>query len=211
MARMAIVDDQALVRAGLRLILETQPDLQVVGEGADGEEAVDLVMRERPDVTLMDIRMPRLDGIAATRSISGITKVVILTTYEQDEYVFAALSAGASAFLLKSAPPEDLIRAVRVVLSGEALLSPSVTRLLIHEFARRPARIPSREAIKDLTERETEVLLQVAQGLSNAEIATALHVGEATIKTHVAHLLDKLRLRDRVQAVILAYESGLVD
>jgi len=211
MARVAIADDQSMVRAGLRMILETQPDLEVVGEAADGVEAVELVMRERPEVTLMDIRMPRLDGIAATRAISGVTKVVILTTYEQDEYVFASLSAGASAFLIKSPPPEDLIRAVRVVLSGEALLSPSVTKRLIYEFARRPARIPSREAIKDLTEREAEVLLQVARGLSNAEIASGLHVSEATIKTHVAHLLDKLELRDRVQAVILAYESGLVE
>jgi DNA-binding NarL/FixJ family response regulator len=211
MARLAIVDDQAMVKAGLRMILETQPDFEVVGEAADGAEAVDLVMRERPDVTLMDIRMPTLDGIAATRSISGTTKVVILTTYEQDEYVFAALSAGASAFLLKSAPPEDLIRAVRVVLGGDGLLSPSVTKRLINEFAARHVRHPSREAIKELTERESEVLLQVARGLSNAEIASELHVSEATVKTHVAHLLDKLDLRDRVQAVILAYESGLVE
>ncbi len=210
MARVAIADDQSMVRAGLRLILEAQPDLEVVGEAADGVEAVELVTGELPDVTLMDIRMPRLDGIAATKQISSMTRVVILTTYELDEYVFAALSAGASAFLLKSAPPEELVNAVRVVMAGEALLSPSVTKRLIQEFAGRPERIPKREAIKGLTERELAVLHQVARGLSNAEIASELHVSESTVKTHVAHVLDKLGLRDRVQAVILAYESRLV-
>ena len=211
MIRVAIADDQALVRAGFRMIIESQPDMQVAGEAADGQEAIDLVRRERPDVTLMDVRMPRLDGIAATREVAGITRVVILTTYELDEYVFDALAAGASAFLLKAAPPEDLMRAVRVVASGDALLAPSVTRRLIQEFAHRPA--PASRKVKELdslTEREREVLHEVARSLTNAEIARRLHVSETTVKTHVAHLLDKLELRDRVQAVILAYEAGLV-
>jgi DNA-binding NarL/FixJ family response regulator len=208
--RVALADDQALVRAGFRMIVESQSDMQIAGEAGDGQEAIDLVRRERPDVILMDIRMPRMDGIAATRHVAALTRVVILTTYELDEYVFDALSAGASGFLLKAAPPEDLIRAVRVVASGEALLAPSVTRRLIEEFARRPeppARRP--KELASLTEREVEVLREVARGLSNHEIATKLHVSETTIKTHVAHLLDKLDLRDRVQAVILAYEAGL--
>jgi DNA-binding NarL/FixJ family response regulator len=211
MVRVAIADDQALVRAGFRLIVESQPDLQVAGEAADGQEAVELVRRERPDVTLMDIRMPRLDGIAATRQVVGLTRVVILTTYELDEYVFDALAAGASAFLLKAAPPEDLIRAIRVVASGDALLAPSVTRRLIEEFARRPEPVARKpEQLETLTERELEVLREIAGGFSNSEIGGRLHVSETTVKTHVAHLLDKLDLRDRVQAVILAYEAGLV-
>ncbi len=206
-----IADDQALVRAGFRLIVQSQPDLQVAGEAADGQEAIDLVERERPDVALMDIRMPRVDGIAATRQVSSLTRVVILTTFELDEYVFDALAAGASAFLLKAAPPEDLVKAIRVVAAGEALLAPSVTKRLIEEFAKRPepARNKSKQ-LETLTEREREVLGEVARGLSNAEIAQRLHVSETTVKTHVAHLLDKLGLRDRVQAVILAYEVGLV-
>jgi DNA-binding NarL/FixJ family response regulator len=193
------------------MIVESQPDMQVAGEAQDGQDAIDLVKRERPDVVLMDIRMPRMNGIEATRLVASITRVVILTTYELDEYVFDALSAGASGFLLKAAPPEDLIRAIRVVASGEALLAPSVTRRLIEEFAKRPE--PSERKPKELeslTERELEVLGEVARGLTNQEIATNLHVSETTIKTHVAHLLDKLDLRDRVQAVILAYEAGLV-
>jgi DNA-binding NarL/FixJ family response regulator len=209
--RVAIADDQAMIRAGFRLIVQSQQDMQVAGEAADGQEAIDLVRRERPDVVLMDIRMPHVDGIAATREVAGITRVVILTTFELDEYVFDALAAGASAFLLKAAPPEDLIRAIRVVAEGDSLLAPSVTRRLIEEFAKRPepsARKP--KELASLTEREQEVLREVARGLTNAEIATRLHVSETTIKTHVAHLLDKLELRDRVQAVILAYESGLV-
>jgi DNA-binding NarL/FixJ family response regulator len=209
--RVALADDQGLVRAGFRMIVESQPDMQVAGEAQDGQDAIDLVKRERPDVVLMDIRMPRVDGIEATRQVASITRVVILTTYELDEYVFDALSAGASGFLLKAAPPEDLIRAIRVVASGEALLAPSVTRRLIEEFAKRPE--PSERKPKELeslTERELEVLREVARGLTNQEIATNLHVSETTIKTHVAHLLDKLDLRDRVQAVILAYEAGLV-
>ena len=209
--RVAIADDQALVRAGFRMIVEAQPDMQVAGEAADGQEAIDLVRRERPDVVLMDIRMPRVDGIQATRQVAEITRVVILTTFELDEYVFDALAAGASAFLLKAARPEDLVHAIRVVAMGEALLAPSVTRRLIEEFAKRPeppARKP--KELDSLTEREREVLSEVARGLTNAEIAGRLHVSETTVKTHVAHLLDKLGLRDRVQAVILAYEAGLV-
>lgn len=211
MIRVAIADDQAMVRAGFRMIVQSQPDMQVAGEAADGQEAIDLVRRERPDVVLMDVRMPRLDGIAATRQVAGITRVVILTTFELDEYVFDALAAGASAFLLKAAPPEDLIKAIRVVAQGDALLAPSVTRRLIEEFAKRPE--PTNKKPKELgslTDRELEVMKEVARGLTNQEIANKLHVGETTVKTHVAHMLDKLELRDRVQAVILAYEAGLV-
>jgi DNA-binding NarL/FixJ family response regulator len=211
--KVAIADDQAMVRAGFRMIVGSQPDMEVAGEAGDGQAAIDLVRRERPDVILMDIRMPRMDGIAATRTITSAgtpTRVVILTTYELDEYVFDALAAGASAFLLKAAPPEDLIRAIRVVASGDALLAPSVTRRLIEEFAKRPEPQARRaKQLEVLTDREREVLREVASGFTNAEIASRLHVAETTVKTHVAHLLDKLELRDRVQAVILAYESGL--
>lgn len=211
MIKVALVDDQALVRTGFRMIVQSQPDMNVVGEATDGREALDLIRKERPDVVLMDIRMPNLDGIAATRQVSDSTKVVILTTYELDEYVFDALAAGASAFLLKAAPPEDLIRAIRVVAQGDALLAPSVTKKLIEEFAKRPERTISKsKELETLTDREREVMGEVARGLTNAEIAQRLHVSETTVKTHVAHLLDKLELRDRVQAVILAYESGLV-
>jgi DNA-binding NarL/FixJ family response regulator len=213
MIRVAIADDQAMVRAGFRMIVGSQTDMEVAGEAGDGQAAIDLVRRERPDVILMDIRMPRMDGIAATRTITSAgtpTRVVILTTYELDEYVFDALAAGASAFLLKAAPPEDLIRAIRVVASGDALLAPSVTRRLIEEFAKRPEPQARRaKQLEVLTEREREVLREVAGGFTNAEIASRLHVAETTVKTHVAHLLDKLELRDRVQAVILAYEAGL--
>lgn len=211
MIRVAIADDQAMVRAGFRMIVQSQADMQVAGEAADGQEAIDLVKKEKPDVVLMDVRMPRLDGIAATRQVAPMTRVVILTTFELDEYVFDALAAGASAFLLKAAPPEDLIKAIRVVAQGEALLAPSVTKKLIEEFAKRPE--PSNKKPKELatlTERELDVLREVARGLTNQEIAANLHVSETTVKTHVAHLLDKLALRDRVQAVILAYESGVV-
>jgi DNA-binding NarL/FixJ family response regulator len=209
--RIAIADDQAMVRTGFRMIVQSQPDMQVVGEAQDGREAVALIRKERPDVVLMDIRMPNLDGIAATRQVSDSTKVVILTTFELDEYVFDALAAGASAFLLKAAPPEDLIRAIRVVAQGDALLAPSVTKKLIEEFAKRPERISNKsKQLETLTDREREVMQEVARGLTNAEIASRLHVSETTVKTHVAHLLGKLELRDRVQAVILAYESGLV-
>lgn len=211
MIRVALADDQSLVRTGFRMIVQSQPDMEVVGEAADGQEAIDLVRKGRPDVVLMDVRMPRVDGIEATRQVAATTRVVILTTFELDEYVFDALAAGASAFLLKAAPPEDLIKAIRVVAQGDALLAPSVTKKLIEEFAKRPGpagRTP--KEMSTLTEREREVLKEIARGLTNAEIATRLHVSETTIKTHVAHLLDKLELRDRVQAVILAYESGLV-
>jgi DNA-binding NarL/FixJ family response regulator len=210
--RVALADDQAMIRAGFRMIVEAQADMAFAGEAADGQQAIELVRRERPDVMLMDIRMPRVDGIEATRQVAGKTRVVILTTFELDEYVFDALAAGASAFLLKAAPPEDLLKAIRVVASGDALLAPSVTRRLIEEFARRPEPAArSAKRLEGLTERELEVLKEVARGHTNAEIASRLHVAETTVKTHVAHLLDKLELRDRVQAVILAYEAGIVD
>jgi DNA-binding NarL/FixJ family response regulator len=209
--RVALADDQALVRAGFRMIVESQPGMEVAGEAADGQEAIELVRRERPDVMLMDIRMPRVDGIEATRQVAGATRVVILTTYELDEYVFDALAAGASGFLLKAAPPEQLIRAIEVVAAGNALLDPSVTKRLIAEFAKRPELARKRpKELSTLTEREQEVLLEIARGFTNAEIAGRLHVSETTVKTHVAHVLDKLDLRDRVQAVIVAYEAGLV-
>lgn len=212
--RVAIADDQGLVRAGFRMIVGSQPDMEVVGEAGDGQAAIDLVRREKPDVVLMDIRMPRVDGIAATQAISGgggsPARVVILTTFELDEYVFDALAAGASAFLLKAAPPEDLIQAIRVVAAGDALLAPSVTKRLIEEFAKRPKPAAKTTPLLNLlTDREREVLTEVARGLTNAEIAARLHVAETTVKTHVAHVLDKLEVRDRVQAVILAYETGL--
>ena len=210
--RVVIADDQAMVRAGFRMIVASQKDMEVAGEASDGQEAIELVRREKPDVVLMDVRMPRLDGIAATRQVADATRVVILTTFELDEYVFDALAAGASAFLLKAAPPKDLIKAIRIVAGGDALLAPSVTRRLIEEFARRPQPAAGKKPkqLESLTERELEVLREVARGLSNSEIAQRLHVSETTVKTHVAHLLDKLELRDRVQAVILAYEAGLV-
>ena len=211
MIKVAIADDQAMVRAGFRMIVQSQPDMEIAGEAADGQEAIDLVRRAKPDVILMDIRMPKLDGIAATKQVASMTKVVILTTFELDEYVFDALAAGASAFLLKAAPPEDLIQAIRVVAAGDALLAPSVTRRLIEEFAKRPEPTNKKpKELESLTERELEVLKEVARGLTNQEIAARLHVSETTVKTHVAHLLGKLELRDRVQAVILAYEAGLV-
>jgi DNA-binding NarL/FixJ family response regulator len=212
--RVLLADDQALVRAGLRRLLDEQPDIEVVGEAGDGRQAVAAVERLRPDVVLMDIRMPDLDGIEATRQLSRQrpgARVVILTTYELDEYVFDGLTAGACGFLLKHALPEEMIRGVRAAASGEALLAPSVTRRLIAEFTRRrPPALAVPPSLAGLTEREREVLRLVARGLSNQEIARTLQVSESTVKTHVAHLLDKLELRDRVQAVVLAYESGLV-
>ena len=211
--RIVVVDDEALVRAGFRMMLDAQPDIEVVGEAGDGRQAVEVARRLAPDVVLMDIRMPGLDGIDATRLLANSTRVVILTTYDLDQYVFEALAAGASGFLLKHVLPEDLVQAVRVVAAGEALLAPSVTRRLIEEFARRPAPAlsgPAPPELGSLTEREREVLVLLARGLTNAEIARRLHVGDATVKTHVAHVLDKLDVRDRVQAVILAYELGLV-
>ena len=215
--RVLIVDDQALVRAGFRMILDTQPDIDVVGEAADGHEAVRLAQLEHPDVVLMDIRMPALDGIAATRLLAGPEstlsgRVVILTTYDLDQYVFDALDAGASGFLLKDVRPEDLVEGVRLVAAGDALLAPSVTRRLIAEFANRyrPQR-PEPPSVSVLTAREVEVLVSVARGRTNAEVAQELFVSENTVKTHLSHLLDKLGLRDRVQAVIYAYETGVVE
>ena len=210
-----IADDQALMRAGFRMILEAEPDLEVVGEATTGHEAVAEAGRLRPDVVLMDVRMPEMDGIEATRRLldgNGDTKVVMLTTFDMDEYVYEAFRAGASGFLVKDVPPEQLIAGIRSVASGDALLAPSVTQRLIQEFVRRPPdgiRTPSPE-LSLLTAREVEVLEMVARGLSNGEIATELFVSETTVKTHVAHLLSKLGVRDRVQAVVFAYESGVV-
>jgi DNA-binding NarL/FixJ family response regulator len=212
--RVLLADDQAMVRTGFRLILESEPDIAVVGEAEDGVQAVAAVRELRPDVALMDVQMPVLDGLAATQQILDDselqTRVLILTTFERDEYIFTALRAGASGFLLKNAPPEDLIEAVRVVAAGNALLAPSVTRRLIAEFMKRPAATVQLEEMDRLTEREREILRLLAQGLTNAEIAARLFVGESTVKTHVSNVLSKLDLRDRVQAVVFAYESGLV-
>ncbi len=214
--RVLIVDDQALVRAGFRMILEAEQDIEVVGEAADGLEAIAEGQRLAPDVVLMDVRMPELDGIEATRRLlsNGAveTKVVMLTTFDMDEYVYDALRAGASGFLLKDVPPEQLIDGIRAVGNGDALLAPSITRRLIEEFVRSgPAQTERRPpALDELTARELEVLQLIARGLSNAEIAKELFVSETTVKTHVAHVLMKLNLRDRVQAVVLAYESGVV-
>ncbi len=207
-----LVDDQPLVRTGLRTLLEEEADIAVVGDAADGEEAVRAVAHLVPDVVLMDIRMPVLDGLEATRRITtggSAARIVILTTFDLDAYVFEALRAGASGFLLKDAPSDEIVRAVRVAAAGEALLAPSVTRRLIERFS---GHTPRAEAsrLRELTEREREVLLLVARGLSNGEIAQRLFLGETTVKTHVAHILDKLEVRDRVQAVVLAYEFGLV-
>ena len=211
--RVLIADDQALVRAGFRRLIDSEPGIEVVAESGDGLEAIDAACRTRTDVVLMDIRMPRLDGLEATRRLLARrpgTRVLILTTFDLDEYVFDALRAGASGFLLKDSPPEQLIAAIHVVAGGEALLAPSITRRLIEEFARRPAARDRPAALDELTARELEVLRLLARGLSNAEIAAELILGEATVKTHVANVLMKLGLRDRVQAVVLAYESGLV-
>jgi DNA-binding NarL/FixJ family response regulator len=209
-----IVDDQALVRAGFRMILDAESDLVVVGEAADGEEAVIAARRHSPDVVLMDVRMPGMDGLEATRRLLGgrsASRVLVLTTFDQDEYVFEALRSGASGFLLKDTPPEELVAAIRIIAAGEALLAPAVTGRVIEEFARRPARdVSPPPGYDELTAREREVLELIARGNSNAEIARQLVVSETTVKTHVAHVLGKLRLRDRVQAVVLAYESGLV-
>jgi DNA-binding NarL/FixJ family response regulator len=215
MIRVMLVDDQAMVRAGFRMIVESEPDITVVGEAADGRAAVELAGRCDPHVVLMDVRMPHMDGIEATALITATPtppRVLILTTFDLDDYVYAALRAGASGFMLKDAPAEQLIEAVRVVARGDALLAPSVTRLLIEEVARRPAVDPSATlaGFDDLTERELDVMRLVAKGMSNAEIAEALYLGEATVKTHVGRILAKLDLRDRVQVVVVAYESGLV-
>ena len=216
MTRVLIADDQALVRSGFRVLIESAADLEVVGEAADGEQAVDLARETEPDVVLMDIRMPGMDGLEATSVICGpggvgSARVIILTTFDLDEYVFGALRAGASGFLLKDTDPEDLLDAIRVVAAGEALLAPAITRRLIEEFVRRPD--PHRtapEALSALTEREREVLGLVGQGLTNGEIATELVISPATAKTHVSRVMMKLAARDRAQLVIAAYESGLV-
>ena len=214
MISVLLADDQAMVRAGFRLILSAEPDISVAGEADDGIQAVAAARRLRPDVTLMDVRMPRLDGIAATRQLlkdgPAPTRVVVLTTFDVDSHVYEALRAGASGFLLKNAPPEDLVQAIRLVAAGAALLDPAVTRRVIEEFARSPDTGPPPSEVNQLTDRELEVLHLVARGLSNAEIAATLVVSEATVKTHVARMLDKLRLRDRVQAVVYAYEHGLI-
>ena len=212
--RLLVADDQELVRAGFAAVLRTQPDFEGVGEAADGREAVDQVRRHRPDVVLMDVRMPRVDGIAATREICGprsTTRVLILTTFDLDEYVLAALRAGASGFLLKDAPRDSLYAAVRTVAAGDALLAPSVTRRLIQHYVR--AADPPTDLLRRLdtmTDREREVLVLVARGLTNGDIAAALHLGEPTVRTHVGRIYTKASVRDRAQAVVFAYESGLV-
>ncbi len=215
MIRVMLVDDQAMVRVGFRMIIETEADLTVVGEATDGREAVDMVDRCRPDVVLMDVRMPRMDGLEATAIVTArpdAPRVLMLTTFDAEDYVYTALRSGASGFLLKDAPAEQLIEAIRVIHRGDALLAPSVTRILIAEVARRPTvdRSAAAPGIDELTDRELEVMRLLARGLSNAEIAEALFLGEATVKTHVGRVLAKLDVRDRVQAVVVAYESGLV-
>ena len=212
MIRVVIADDQPLVRTGLRMILSTEPDIEVVGQAADGSEAIAVCAETKPDVVLMDVRMPEVDGIEATRRIGtqeNPPRVLVLTTFDLDDVVYDALRAGASGFLLKDAPEERLTMAIRVVADGGAMFAPSVTRRLIEEFASRPAVIPG-PSLDALTERENEVLCQMARGLSNTEIGQVLFVSENTVKTHVARILMKLGLRDRVQAVVVAYESGLV-
>jgi DNA-binding NarL/FixJ family response regulator len=217
MIRVLVADDQALVRGGFRVLVDSAPDLEVVAEAADGRAAVEAALDQRPDIVLMDIRMPELDGLAATREItsrdpSGEIRVIVLTTFDLDEYVFAALRAGASGFLLKDTPPADLLAGIRLVAAGDALLSPRVTRHLIEEFVRRPEQAPKppTSELDDLTDRELQVLSLVARGLSNAEIAVQLHVTPATAKTHLSRLLMKLGARDRAQLIVTAYETGLV-
>jgi len=214
--RLLLVDDEAMVRTGLRLILETEDDLRVVGEAATGVEAIEQASRLNPDVVLMDVRMPRMDGVEACRRLveASNAKVVILTTFDLDEHLFSAIRAGACGFLLKASPPEELVSAIRAANDGKALVEPRMTRRLLDEFARRPAMVPSGEIpsrLGELTERELDVLREVARGLSNVEIGERLYIGEATVKTHVTHILSKLGLRDRIQAVVLAYESGLIE
>jgi len=215
--RVAIADDQALLRGGFRLLVDAAEDMEVVGEAADGAQAIELVAREHPDVVLMDIRMPVIDGIEATRQITGkpdgaTTRVLILTTFDLDEYVYAALRAGASGFLLKDTRPEELLAGIRTLAAGEALLAPSVTRRLIAEFVQRPdgSPVPVAIELKDLTQRELEVLVEVSRGLSNADIAARLNISAATAKTHVSRLLMKLHAHDRAQLVVAAYESHLI-
>ena len=217
MIRVLLVDDQALVRAGFRMILEAEEEIDVVGEATDGREAIEQVQLRHPDVVLMDIRMPGLDGLEASRKIIAgegerAPKILMLTTFDLDEYVYEALRAGASGFLLKDTPPEQLVAAIHVVAGGEALLAPSITRRVISEFVKGSGPQPAAQfpRLNDLTARELEVLRAIARGLSNAEIARELFVSETTVKTHVARVLMKLHLRDRVQVVVLAYEAGVV-
>jgi DNA-binding NarL/FixJ family response regulator len=213
MIEVLLVDDDQLMRAGLRMIIEQTRDLSVTAEAGNGEEAVAAARRHRPAVVVMDVRMPVMNGIEATRQITTAgegPRVLILTTFELDEYVFSALQAGASGFILKRSPPEQLIEAIRTVAAGEALLSPSVTRRLIAEFASRPDRVEN-PRFGQLTDREREVLIEVAHGLSNEEVAETLFISENTVKTHVKRVLTKLEARDRVQAVVMAYEGGLMD
>ncbi len=217
MIRLLIADDEAMVRKGLRLVLEAEEDLQVIGEAADGAEAVEEALRLRPDVVLMDVRMPRMDGVEACRRLTAgrDTKVVILTTFDLDEHLFATVRAGASGFLLKASRPEDLVAAIRAAHAGDALVEPRMTKRLLEEFARspghpaRPGTIPGRFA--ELTDREIDVLREVVRGASNAEIGERLYISETTVKTHVNHILAKLGVRDRIQAVVLAYDEGLVE
>jgi len=208
-----LADDQALVREGFRLIIEVEPDIEVVGEAGDGVETVEQAKRLQPDVILMDIRMPGLDGIAATRRLAqaGVAaRVLMLTTFDRDDYLYEAMRAGASGFLLKDARRDQLVHAIRTVATGDALLAPALVRRLVEDFCRRPPPGGPPPAVAELTQRELEVLRLVARGLSNREIAKELFLSEATVKTHLAHVMQKLELRDRVQAVVLAYESGLV-
>ena len=215
MTSVLLVDDEALVRTGFRMVLDAQPDIEVVGEVSDGDEVAGAVRALRPDVVLMDIRMRRMNGVDATRAVlseEDPPRVIVLTTFDHDEYIYEALRAGASGFLLKEAPPEELVDAVRLVAAGEAVLQPSVTRKVVEAFASGRADLtpPTDDTLKDLTERELEVFKLMAQARSNAEIAAELHISETTTKTHVAHILMKLDLRDRAQAVVRAYESGLI-
>jgi DNA-binding NarL/FixJ family response regulator len=210
---LVIADDEAMVRSGLRMLVETEPDLEVVGEAVDGIEAVEVTRRTRPELVLMDIRMPRLDGLEAARRVLELPhppRVLMLTTFDEDEYVYEALRLGASGFLLKAAPAEQLLEAIRAVRNGNALIDPAVTKRVIEAFSRQPAARPPPPELADLTPRELEVLRLVARGLNNAEIASELVVSGATVKTHVNRLLMKLGLRDRTQAVVLAYEAGVV-
>lgn len=215
MIRVLVADDQALIRSGFKMILESEDDIEVVAEASDGAEAERLAAEHRPDVVLMDVRMPNVDGVEATRRIvgSGHSRVLILTTFDLDEYLFEGIRAGASGFLLKDVPPDDLIDAVRCVARGEGLVEPRMTKRLLTEFASRPERPGGKAAdrvVELLTDRELEVFMEVAKGCTNSEIAQALFISETTVKTHVAHILMKLDLRDRIQAVVLAYESGML-